>query len=91
MSTTDNTNAALRGSESNDQLGPLPEPALTHDRHGHRLLIGPCYTSNQMRAYAAQERGAERERCAKLCEDTQARWPDDGLDGWLLAAEIRAV
>lgn len=68
MSTTDDTNAALRGSGSNDLLCPLPEPALTHDRHGHMLLIGPCYTEDQMRAYAAQEVAAERERWRELLE-----------------------
>ena len=54
------------------ELGPLPEPALTHDRHGHMLLIGPCYTADQMRAYADAAGAAERERCAKLC-DANAR------------------
>ena len=77
MSTTDNTNAALRGSESNDQLGPLPEPALTHDRHGHMLLIGPCYTADQTRAYAAQERAAERERLAAACWERRGHFASD--------------
>lgn len=34
---------------------------------------------------------AERERCAVLVEDTQRQWPGEGLDGHLLAAEIRAA
>ena len=35
---------------------------------------------------------AERERCAKQVEDTQRQFPEGGgLDGWLLAAEIRAA
>ena len=34
---------------------------------------------------------AERERCAKQVEDTQRQFPESGLDGWLLAAEIRAA
>jgi hypothetical protein len=42
----------------------LPEPALTHDRHGSMLLIGPCYTAEQMRAYRAEGVAQERERCA---------------------------
>ena len=33
----------------------------------------------------------ERERCAKQVEDTQRQFPEDGLNGWLLAAEIRAA
>jgi len=73
MSTTDDTNAALRGSGSNDLLCPLPEPALTHDRHGHMLLIGPCYTEDQMRAYAAQEVAAERERCLAAAGELRRR------------------
>lgn len=40
----------------------LPEPALTHDRHGSMLLIGPCYTAEQMRAYRAEGVAQERER-----------------------------
>ncbi len=34
---------------------------------------------------------AERERCAVLVENTQKQWPGDGLNGHLLAAEIRAA
>jgi hypothetical protein len=34
---------------------------------------------------------AERERCAKQVEDTQRQFPESGLDGWLLAAKIRAA
>ena len=29
------------------------------------------------------------ERCAKQVEDTQRQFPEGGLNGWLLAAEIR--
>lgn len=64
----DDTSAADRGSGLSDQLGPLPETALTHDRHGHMLLIGPCYTAEQMRAYAAQEVAAARQRISALME-----------------------
>lgn len=39
-------------------LGPLPDPALTHARHGHMLLIGQCFTTDQMEA--------ERLRCYEL-------------------------
>jgi hypothetical protein len=41
------------------------------------------YTAEQMRAYGAQERAAERERCSTLCEFWDATHPVR------LAAEIR--
>jgi hypothetical protein len=70
----------------------LPEPALTHDRHGSMLLIGPCYTADQMRAYRAEGVAQERERCAKACEAEGDRWrgEQDITDFRLCAALIRA-
>jgi hypothetical protein len=54
--TTEATPGALG---SNDQLGPLPEPATPY-------LAGPDdypeFTADQMRAYAAQEVAADRQR-----------------------------
>ena len=48
-------------------LGPLPEPATMG------TFPGPHgYSKEQMRTYAAQEVAAERERCAKLCEEVHA-------------------
>lgn len=46
-----------------DLLGPLPEPGTRTD--WHRNGYGkPAYTAEQMRAYAAQEVVADRERLA---------------------------
>ena len=49
--------------------------------------FAPLYDQAALDAAVA----AERERCAKLVEGAQRQWPDDGLDGWLLAAEIRGA
>lgn len=49
-----------------NKLPPLPEPALTHDRLGHPLLIGPTFTASQLR-----ERDRQIvEMCAQIAEDT---------------------
>ena len=49
-------------------LGPLPEPATMG------TFPGPHgYSKEQMRTYAAQEVAAERERCAKLCEEVESQ------------------
>jgi hypothetical protein len=70
-------------------LGPLPEDPVAWFRAPYGTLetnplfrvSGPqslqwavaCFTEDQMRAYALQEVAKERERCAKLCEDLEAR------------------
>ena len=41
-------------------LGPLPEPNYPSERD-----YADAWTADQMRAYALQERAAERERCAQ--------------------------
>ena len=48
---------------------PLPEPALTHDRHGAMLLIGPCFTADQLHAYGDARVAAERERWQARVQD----------------------
>ena len=45
-------------------FGPLPQPLVQNYPSGKW-----SYTADQMRAYAMQERAAERERRAKVCED----------------------
>jgi len=65
------------------------------------LLSGADATTGQMfivnglraelAAFAQAVEAAERERCAKLVEDRQQQAPDDGLNGWMLAAEIRGA
>lgn len=45
------------------EFGPLPEPSFSLD--GGTL---PCYTADQMRAYALAEVLKERERCATIAE-----------------------
>jgi hypothetical protein len=65
------------GSALSEGLGMLPQPAML------RGVDEDYYTAEQMRAYGAQERAAERERCARLCEFWDATHPVR------LAAEIR--
>ena len=48
------------GSALSEELGPLPQPAML------RGVDEDYYTAEQMRAYGAQERAAERERCSTL-------------------------
>jgi hypothetical protein len=43
-----------------EELGLLPQPAML------RGVDEDYYTAEQMRAYGAQERAAERERCAAI-------------------------
>lgn len=45
MSTTDDTNATRRGSESNDLLGPMPEPP-TFYRYQFQSHYGPVWRSS---------------------------------------------
>jgi hypothetical protein len=46
----------------------LPKPAETNVTY-ERRYIGSVYTAEQMRKYAAKAVAAEREACAKVCED----------------------
>ena len=63
-----NTEATPANVGSMEGLGPLPAASLTHDRHGHALLIGPCYTAEAMRAYATEQVAAERERWSAIAK-----------------------
>jgi hypothetical protein len=58
------------GSALSEGLGLLPQPAML------RGVDEDYYTAEQMRAYGAQERAEERERCAKLCEAQIAGYID---------------
>jgi hypothetical protein len=49
-------------------LPPLPEPD-THCWDDDSLCDVWSYSADQMHAYAAAALAAERERCAKLCDD----------------------
>lgn len=49
---------------------PTPKPwDLQRDDKGRPVVL---YTHEQLLAFGARERAAERERCAKLCEDMSA-------------------
>jgi len=75
------------GSALSEGLGPLPQPAML------RGVDEDYYTAEQMRAYGAQERAAERERIERDVADlhmTQAtnnqncpRAWHDGIDAAL--------
>jgi hypothetical protein len=62
MNTTEGTSAtAVGGSALSEGLGPLPEPrTLSRGDADGAIQLG--YTAEQMRAYAMQERAAERTR-----------------------------
>jgi hypothetical protein len=52
---------------SNAGLGPLPEPrTLSRGDEDGAIQLG--YTADQMRAYAAQQVAAERERILSRCQ-----------------------
>jgi hypothetical protein len=54
------SNNADAGRGLSEELGLLPQPAML------RGVDEDYYTAEQMRAYGAQERAAERERCSTL-------------------------
>ena len=53
----------------------LPKPAETNVTHDRRH-IGSVYTAEQMRKYAAKAVAAEREACAKVCEQLSEKMTD---------------
>jgi hypothetical protein len=64
----------------------LPKPAETNVTHDRRH-IGSVYTAEQMRKYAAKAVAAEREACAKVCEEQEELRGHTPFD---CAAAIRA-
>jgi hypothetical protein len=70
MSTTDDMSAASRGSALSEGLGPLP--AYAHEFRPRWPGDDGGFTGAQMRAYALQERAAERERVRRVLLDMQA-------------------
>ena len=63
-----------------DELPPLPEPEHPADTDGCTYACLEGFSAEQMRAYALQAVAAERERCAKICE--QADEDGEGPDCW---------
>lgn len=57
-----------------DNLPPLPG----HPEHG---WVWTEAEQRAIRAYAAQAVAAERERCAKLCDELHAEMLDQGVAG----------
>ena len=51
-----------------DELGQLPEPDMCHEMARDDWREDWSYSADAMRAYAAEQVAAERERCAKVCE-----------------------
>lgn len=68
-----------------DKLPP-PLPPYKHSYDNGRLV--PLFTAYQMRAYAASAVAQERERCAKLCDDSEVYEEDD--PGGFFARLIRS-
>ena len=74
----------------NDHFGPLPEPTFHGIRRGG-LLREDAWTAAQMRAYAAEQVAAERERCAQIAEPKNDRsdWTEFAEHAARIAARIR--
>ena len=66
-----------------DELGQLPEPDVCHEMARDDWREDWSYSADAMRAYAAEQVAAERERCAGICEQWDLTHPAR------LAAEIR--
>ena len=68
------------GSALSEGLGPLPEPAIRFVEDENGVSVYPdYYDANQMRAYAMQERTAERERIAAKLKQMDA---EEGLHNY---------
>lgn len=70
---------ALTEERADCELPPLPSPATRTDFHhdGYGL---PAYTADQMHVHAALAAAIERERCARICE--QSDDDGEGPDSW---------
>lgn len=93
---TDQAKTAMLGPAEQDVLDALHGLAFAaYEAGASGATLGDCEDVRDWIARASEcvraEVAAERERITKLIEDAQRQWPDDGLDGWLLAAEIRAA
>jgi hypothetical protein len=67
----------------------LPKPAATNVVNRH-LYIGSVYTNEQMHKFAEKAAIAEREACAKVCDDIDVEYKgEDVLATWCSRA-IRA-
>ena len=66
--------------KSNEGLGPLPPCAQMFAPRWPSEE--PGYTADQMLAFGAQERAAERERCAAAVRATPTHTWVDGSDQW---------
>ena len=78
------------------RFGDMPERLRTYsadtelsDRYSDAMQEAADEIERLTAALAAAV-AEERERCATLVEDTQRQYPGDGLDGWLLAHEMRS-
>ena len=75
-----------------DELGQLPPTRYVLGKEGDgysedRLLDEPAWAEENMRAYAAEQLAAERERCAKIAEKYGR---SDLSTGRQIADEIRS-
>jgi len=82
MSTEDTSTNAAAGVKLADGLGPLPVGALTA---GEEALL-----RDWAEQYAARKAAAERERCAKLCDQKAEGHSvtDEALSVWHEAADL---
>lgn len=69
----------------------LPKPAAANVVSRH-LYLGSVYTKEQMRAFAEKAVLAEREACAKVCDEYSATGKIEEFDrGWLACAKNTAA
>jgi hypothetical protein len=72
----DGTDKSSSKEESRVSMGGVELPELPHPEGAD--VFGADYTADQMRAFYAAGVKAERERCAKICEEIEKRY----LDAW---------
>jgi hypothetical protein len=73
-----------------EELPELPEPTAIRMRlvdDGPEIIVARAYSADQMRSYALAAVLKERERCARIAEDTF----DGSADRWDSACECVAA
>lgn len=76
---------------ASENLPPLPEPWLTHDRDLRPLLVGPCFHADQMREFGALCARMAREEAAKVCEGLIPEMEDGVREDSYAATALRCA
>jgi hypothetical protein len=56
-----------------EKYGPLPERKIRHTYNESKGYACDCWAEEEVIAYAERAVAAERERCAKLCEQARPK------------------